>query len=207
MRVTTTPAFSHWLWHNSALYPYSNLKVTRNSFFCKWVMLKGQHMDIEEYFPVPANSVPNGLLLAMISSGSAKPIPPELSDIMDDLYSWGMGRNIEWYRDCIDVLGDALWIDREEEYKVFVRYLIGMEVKAIILQYFHGSTMASHLLYSNWLDWFNVTYSNGPKSFHGMAKYSFEYVNWSIAQVNYHAFSPVAIGTQLADIADIVASD
>ena len=51
--------------------------------------------------------------------------------------------------------------------------------------------MASHLLYLNWLDWFNVTYSNGPKSFHGMAKYSFEYVNWSIAQVNYHVFSPL----------------
>jgi hypothetical protein len=148
--------------------------------------LKGQHLDIQEYFPVPANSVPNGLLLAMISSGSAKPIPPELSDIMDDLYSWAMGRSIEWYRDCIDVLGDALGIDREEEYKVLVRYLIGMEVRAI-----HGTSMASELwlwLYLNWLDWFNVTYSNGPKSFHGMAKYSFEYVNWSIVQVNYHAF-------------------
>ena len=163
-------------------------------------------MGIEEYFPVPANSVPNGLLLAMISSGSAKPIPPELSDIMDDLYSWVMGRSIEWYRDCIDVLGDALWIDREEEYKVFVRYLIGMEVKAIIFQYFHGTSMASHLLYSNWLDWFNLTYSNGPKSFHGMAKYSFEYVNWSIAQVNYHAFAPAPAQQEVNNAPDNVNS-
>ena len=42
---------------------------------------------------------------------------------MDDLYSWAMGKNIEWYRDCIDVLGDALWIDREEEHKVYSEVL------------------------------------------------------------------------------------
>ena len=146
-------------------------------------------MGIDEYFPVPANSLPNDLLLALISSRSGMPIPAELSDIMDDLYSWAMGKNIEWYRDCIDVLGDALWIDREEGRKELVRTLISIEVRGIIFQYFHGTQMASELLYLNWLSWFNDTYSIGPKSFHGMAKYSFEYVNWSIAQVNYHAFA------------------
>lgn len=195
MRVTITPAFSQWLMANTAVYPYSKLKATRNSFFCKWVMVKGEHLDIEEYFPLPANSLPNAVLLALISSGNGKPIPPELSDIMDDLYSWAMGKNIEWYRDCIDVLGDALWIDREEQHKVLVRYLIGMEVRGIIFQYFHGTQMAAELLRLNWLVWFNSTYQFAPKSFHGMAQYSFEYVNWSIAQLNYYAFAPLAVNS------------
>jgi hypothetical protein len=192
MRVATTPAFSQWLLTNSSVYPYSNLKATRNSFFCKWLMVKGLHLDIEEYFPVPANSLPNGLLLALISSGSGKPFPPELSDIMDDLYSWAMGKDIEWYRDCIDVLGDALFIDREQDKKSLMRTLIKMQVRAIIFQYFHGTQMAAALLHLNWLAWFDATYHIAPKSFHELAKYSFEYVNWSIAQVNYHAFAPVA---------------
>jgi hypothetical protein len=187
MRVSTTSAFSQWLMTRSAVYPYSNLKNTRNSFFCKWVMVKGQHMDLDDYFPVPANSLPNGVLLALISSGNCKPFPPELSDIMDSLYWWGKTINYEWYEECIEVLGDALWRDREEDKKEIVRSLISIQVRVFIFEYFHGSSMAAELLRFNWFLWFNETYKIAPKSFHGMATYSFEYVKWSIAQVNYHA--------------------
>jgi hypothetical protein len=185
MRVTTiTPAFSEWLLANSNVYPYSNLKATRNSFYCKWVMVKGEQMDLDVYFPVLANSLPNGLLLDLISSCNGRPFPPELCDIMDCMYWWGKTISYEWYEDSIEFLGEALWKD-EQEYKELVRTLISMQVRALIYEYFHGASMAAELLHFNWLVWFNATYRIAPKSFHGMAKYSFEYVNWSIAQVNH----------------------
>jgi hypothetical protein len=43
----------------------------------------------------------------------------------------------------------------------------------------------------DWVFWFNRTYKDGPKMFHELALYSFEYVHWSNAQVNYHANAPV----------------
>jgi hypothetical protein len=86
MRVITTASFSQWLMANSAVYPYSNIYGTRNSFFCKWVMVKGEDLDREEYFPVPANSLPNGVLLDLVTSGFGKPLPPDISEIMDTLF-------------------------------------------------------------------------------------------------------------------------
>jgi hypothetical protein len=192
MRVTTTPAFSEWLLANSAFYPYSNLKATRSSFFCKWLMVKGEDLDTEWYFPVPGNSLPNGLLLDLVMSGFGKPLPPEVSGIMDSLFHWGRIKDYIWYDESVEVIGDALWEEKEVDYKHLVRTLISMQVRALIWEYFHGSNMAADLLHLNWLGWFDETYHLSPKSFHGMAKYSFEYVKWSIAQVNYHAFAPVA---------------
>jgi hypothetical protein len=186
MRVTITPAFSQWLLANSNVYPYSKLKPTRNSFYCKWVMVRGQlHIGLEQYFPVPANSLPNGVLLELISSGNGKPFPPELCDIMDSMYWWGKTKSYEWYEDSIDVLGEALWTDVEGDQKELVRAMISIEIRAVIYKYFDVGSFIGELLWFNWIRWFNATYSIAPKSFHGMAKYSFEYVNWSIAQVNY----------------------
>jgi hypothetical protein len=47
----------------------------------------------------------------------------------------------------------------------------------MVYEFFHGDSMAAELLHFNWLVWFDTTYHIAPKSFHGMAKYSFEYVN------------------------------
>jgi hypothetical protein len=46
--------------------------------------------------------------------------------------------------------------------------------------------MAAKLLWLNWISWFNGTFQFGPKSFYGMASYSFDYIKWAIAQVNSH---------------------
>jgi hypothetical protein len=80
MMVPTTPAFNQFLLNNGQSYPYSRLQATRSSFFCKWIMTKGHGTaGVTEYFPVLANSYPNGVLLEMVISGRAKPFPPEMS--------------------------------------------------------------------------------------------------------------------------------
>jgi hypothetical protein len=37
----------------------------------------------------------------------------------------------------------------------------------------------------NWISWYNGTYEFAPNPFGAYCLYSFKYVNWSIAQVNY----------------------
>jgi hypothetical protein len=43
---------------------------------------------------------------------------------------------------CIEMLGDALWTDREEDQKELVRSLISIQVRALIYEYFHEPFMA-----------------------------------------------------------------
>jgi hypothetical protein len=73
MRVTVTPAFGKYLMDNSTVYPYSMLRPTRNSFYCKLMghVVQGLDRGSTEYFPVLANSLPN--VPEPILSGRAKP--------------------------------------------------------------------------------------------------------------------------------------
>jgi hypothetical protein len=183
MRIATTPAFSNFLMANAAIYPYSKLKPTRNSFSCKWVMFKGEDKGMTEYFPVLANSFSTGALLELISSGKAKPFPPELCGIMDSMYWWGKTKNHEWYEEAMFYIGEEC-LHIECERKEMMRSLISFQVKVEIHEYFGVNSIVAELLWLNWISWFNATYKIAPQSFHGMARYSFEYVQWSIGQVN-----------------------
>jgi hypothetical protein len=194
MRVSITPAFSKFLLDNSEVYPYSELKPTRNSFFCKWVMLQGLVRGSTEYFPVLTNSLPNAVILDLLSSGKAKPFTPELTDVMDSMYWWGKNKNIDWYEDVIMMLDGSL--DAEYDKKELFRALISSQVKVEIHGYFGVNSMATELLWLNWISWYNRSYQFAPKeSFLAMSLYCFEYVKWSIAQVNYSANAPAPVAS------------
>jgi hypothetical protein len=187
MRVTITPAVSQYLMDNSTVYPYSNLRATRNSFYCKWVMMQGHDRGSTEYFPVLANSLPNRVLMELIVSERGVPFPPELSSIMDSMYWWGKNKNVAWYDEVIYLLGVALDNDTEDDMMELVRAMISIQVKAEIHDYFTDDSIVADLLWINWVFWFNATYNDGPKSFHGRTLYSIEYIRRSMAQVNYYA--------------------
>jgi hypothetical protein len=84
------------------------------------------------------------------------------------------------------MLDEAL--ETEYDRKELFRALISFQVKVDIHEYFGVNSIAVELLWLNWISWFNGTYIFAPESFLAMSLYCFEYVPWSIAQVNYHAF-------------------
>jgi hypothetical protein len=189
MRVTITPAFSKFLMDNCAVYPYNKLKPTRNSFFCKWLMLKGPDRGLTEYFPVLANSIPNNVLCDLISSGRAKPLTPELTDVMDAMYWWGKSKNLEWYEEVIVMLDEALAAEYNK--KELFRAMISIQVKVQIYEYFGVNSITAELLWLDWISWYNGAYQYGPRRFLALSIYCFDYVKWAIAQVNFHAVVPI----------------
>jgi hypothetical protein len=189
MRVPTTAAFNKFLMDNGQSYPYSRLHATRNSFFCKWLMQKGQsRLGLTYYFPTMANSLRVSLLDAIAIDG-AKPIPPELFGIMDDMFWWGKTRSYEWYERLVDLLGLVLDDGEEIDIRSLVRELIGLRVAAILKEYFAVDSLAFSLLYDKYSEWFFWTYDvmdfyHGHKyPFRTMAETSFEYIEWCIGEV------------------------
>jgi hypothetical protein len=189
MRIPITPSFSEFLRNNSTVFPYSNLIVTRNSCYCKWIILQGLDRGSREFFPVLANSIPNGLLLELLSNEVALPLTPELSKIMDTMYWWGRNRDIYWFEAVVTMLADAVDADEEYDRKELFRAFISVQVRAEIHKYFPIDSVVAELLWLNWISWFNATYQMAPQSFGAMSMYSFDYVSWTIAQVNYHVTS------------------
>jgi hypothetical protein len=106
---------------------------------------------------------------------------------MDSMHWWGRNKSNQWFEDVIYILEQALDNNIKEDRKELVRAMILVQVRAEIHVYFAIDSVAAELLWIDWVVWFNGTYKDGPKSFHAMSLYRFEYVRWRIAQVNYHA--------------------
>jgi hypothetical protein len=204
MRVPTTEVFNKFLLDNSQYYPFNYLYPTRSSFFCRWVMLRGRSpIGLTYYFPVFANSIPNRQLLEMISTGDAKPFPPQLSHVMDNMFWWGKTRSHHWYEQVIDSMGFLLENHNgniEVQQREVVRYLIAFEVKAMILEHFNMMTAAYEVTFDQWFVNFNEAYKKGDfdgnkYTFRQMAEYSFDYVEWLIdeAEVNLKSLLKLAL--------------
>ena len=185
MRVPTTRAFDQWLLQRQPWYPWGNLQATRNSIFCKWVILTGTD-NFHEYFPVLANSFSNGVLLEMLRNGDARPLPLELSQVIDGLHWWGTGLDHHW-RDLVvmrvvQFANGHVWDKRE-----MVRIMINMRVQDIIDEVLEDS-VAADLVFVDWIQWFNGTYKkedfDGAYSFKDIAKSCFKYVEESVADMH-----------------------
>jgi hypothetical protein len=187
MRIPITPKFSKYLLDNSHIFPYSKLMVTRQSCYCKWIMLQGHDAETNEYFPVLANTIPIDLLLELLATEAATPLSPELSDVMDVMYWWGKKKNIVWYEDVIDIVAEAVDMDIEYDRKELFRAMISGQVRDEIHKYFCVQSLAAELLCLNWISWYNGTYHVGPQTFIGICRYSLDYVEWIIGQVNNSA--------------------
>jgi hypothetical protein len=185
MRVPSTVAFNQFLLANGQKYPYSKLQATRSSFFCKWIMTKGYSIGGEtEYFPVLANSKSNGVLLEMIRSRDAMPLPQELSEIMDHMRDFGIKLSVAWYESVVEMLNEALNGEVEIERHEFVSMLISPLVLEEIHRCYDVDSVAEHLLVLEWMKWYVRTYRKGKGDdflpFGAVAEQSLEHVKTAI---------------------------
>ena len=157
-------------------------------------MLKGQSpLGLTYYFPVFANTHPDAELLEMIATGEAKPFPPQLSHVMDNMFWWGKTHSYEWYEEVVDSMGELLDNNSEDEevdQREVVRHLIGFAVKSKILEHFDMMSAAFEVTFDQSHTNFNLVYpkqlfdAGGPRTaFRQMAESSFEYLEWLILAV------------------------
>jgi hypothetical protein len=141
-------------------YPYSRLQATRNSFWCKWVMLQGHSnaTGLVQYFPTLANSFSHGVLLDMIGSGEAKPMPLALGCIMDGMHRWGIEKDIQWYHHVVFILSRSMDLGVEHITRDFVRNLLSLRITKLIEPFYDLFTLGFDMLYNEWIDWFNGNY-------------------------------------------------
>ena len=167
MRVPITAAFDSWLMQQQPWYPYGSLQGTRQSIFCKWIMVRGRSV-FHENFAVLANCFSNEVLLEMIRTKQAMPLPPlGLSQVMDGMLYW---RNIDydWHQFVVDRVFQFVHAGAEQETMDVVRILINMRIQVMIEEYF-GHTLIYDIVYADWVQWFDGTYKR--TDFHG--HYSF----------------------------------
>jgi hypothetical protein len=128
-------------------------------------MLKGRSSvtGLTEYFPTLANTHSSEELVEMISGGRAKPLPLELSHVMDSMWYWGVRHSFQWYQEVVCIISEALDNNGEgvEDKRNFVRRLLSLQIKEYIELWFAQHSVGFDLVFIAWINWFNSTYSIG----------------------------------------------
>ena len=110
MRISTSPGFSKWLLTVKNSYPFSDLRVTRQGFNCKYVIVKEKDgLTInEQYFCRPTILTPISLIEELMYQGGCKPVPPDMTGIIDFMMDGGLQRSDDWYSIVLYTLWEIL---------------------------------------------------------------------------------------------------
>ena len=157
MRITTTPSFSKWLLSVSSAYPFNELKATRHGFICKYVILKEENLSCWR-----ADSFDGPILEEMIMKGRCKPLPPDMTSIMDFMLGnkGAIGKRLpQWYNAVLATLYAMLELPepcgRKEIFTECIYYLVE---ELISKRYNLYSSSEGEMLMDAWLGYFNHWY-------------------------------------------------
>ena len=105
MRISTSPGFSMWLLRVNHRFPFDQLRVTRNGFSCKYVILEDHNKDLS---CVRADTLQVPFLEALISQAACRPLPPDMTGIIDHMVDRGRSSSPSWYRAVVSMLWEML---------------------------------------------------------------------------------------------------
>ena len=192
MRITASIHFRDFLDANNNKYPYNEMRKTRNSYVCKWVLLKSstrqaaQVQSVQtEYKAVLTSSFPSCILEEFLVRESALPLTPHLNPIMDDMEVWGRSRSYDWYCDVLNLLAHTIRRGVSVQGKKIMRYCIEYEVKALIYSRLPFYSPAAKLILLEWRQYYDVTFTTSSK-LNELTVASVQFVLYRMAQSTVH---------------------
>ena len=198
MRISTTAMFKDFLKEYSGAYPYSQIKVTRQSFYLEWVFLRSNWYRTAgvmrlgtQWFPVHCSCLPKEHLEELLMTGQALPVPAEMEEVVHSMFVWGQSVSYYWFCETIDLLANLIENGVEVDKATVVRAVIKLLVKYKVESFFAVGSVIGDTIKYNWKQYFEGTYMKTHMNFYAMAYNSLDYTNNCIAMVQNHGVIPV----------------
>eukprot|EP00797_Seminavis_robusta_P006831 Sro145_g067411.4 (203) ;mRNA; f:105164-105772 len=162
MRIATSPRFSKWLISVNA-YPFNELRATRHGFTCKHVVIWERNFtNRHDYTCVLAKTIDVSILEDLIMQGGCKPLPPDMTGIMDFMFEQGLQKSPPWYNHVVSTLSEMLeGSERCERKNIFIECIYWLVKEMITKSYDFNSNEgqivmdAWHGYCSHWYDYNN----------------------------------------------------
>ena len=192
MRIPATAQFKDFI-KNHSVAPYKDIKLTRQSFFMEWVLLRsdwrrtaGILRVATDWFPVHSSCLPPVTLQELLMAGNALPLTLEMEEVMNEMFVWGQDLSYFWYSETLERF--AFWLRHglEPARETLVREVIGLHVKALLNRYFAVNSAPYQYILGLWFTEFDGNIYSASKYFYAMVQASINYTNWCIAQTNYN---------------------
>ena len=155
MKITASKSFKDW-YNTNPTFPVSHLWRTRNSFMCKYVLLKDTSQEDIQYTLVPTSSFSGETIQQIIMEGRALPLTPPMDKIMDHNV-WICNKSSDWYLECIVVIATVLEQGKKDwSEKDLILECIGTHCETLIHTYFATDSDEGFWIYKDFLSHFNT---------------------------------------------------
>ena len=137
------------------LYPYNEIRKTRNTMDCKWVLMHCDHGDTVHH-PVVCKSfqeVPETLQKLMITK-HALPLTPALTHCMDSMVKWGSRMDFDWHCDVVELIAFTITDGMPVDKKQIVSDCIETKMAGLVHQFCSANSANACLLMHEWKDFF-----------------------------------------------------
>jgi len=104
--MTFKAAINAFVVGNLDVHPYSAVPHTRSGYHPKWLLtmsgnINGIFTRNMGYFVIKSSCLNRSNMMTLIMDGDATPLPPDFSDVVDTLETWGTGKYPRWLQQAL----------------------------------------------------------------------------------------------------------
>jgi hypothetical protein len=196
--MITKHAFQVFLAETAGLYPYSEIRCTRNGLYPKWLLLKSNEQpplfQSDGWYLIPTSSFRNETMQEMIVTNHALPFPSDWNEIAYCMEHWGRAIDAHWQQEVLAHLSYYIVhnkrIEKKEVMFRCISILVRKKIETVMFDY--CAIEAAMCAFQNYFD--------------GMYTRNSQYFNLAVKSIQY-ADSLVVFNTAPASRATVVEAD
>jgi hypothetical protein len=150
--------------------------ITNKSMRVGFTNVGGIPRNMATYNAIPSASIDDDLVQYMIVHKKAQPATPLVSIILDWMYCWGRGQDVNWFCQVVDWLHFLLYHGIHLSDKLVLRDCVEYRIRKMILE--RGQDVNTSI--ASWHQFFDEQYDVlGVTHFYDLAVFSFQWFHSS----------------------------
>ena len=90
-------------------YPYNQLQLMQQGYYPKWLLLHSSNLDgivwrSRGFYVLKSSCLPWNIMQEIIITKSGFPLPPEFSEVVDCMETWGWNYSSLWVQDVLHLM-------------------------------------------------------------------------------------------------------
>lgn len=192
---------------NANVYPYSEVKCTRNGYHCKWSILqaRGRNVDAlcvnQSYlYAMPTACIGSGSLQELLLSKVAIPLTGAMEDIYDCMSIWGRGISERWHQLVLTLMCSEL----KRRHKQLCQLCIQIRANDLIKDRLSMQPVLACQVLLRWHIAYDNIYDYITKEFFELCMRSFHFVVVKINEALSSGLTPMTTESEDDSDSDVV---
>ena len=171
-------------------FPYNQLRVTRNRFHVKWLLMTcdtdpGILFHHGRLYPLLCKSMKSQVVQHLIITEQAMPLPQSFSLLMDSMYYWGRSLSGTWFNKTLELINFYLLNSELDAATPAATDLYCDVIQMRVVQMLHTHFRNGHSgIAEAWLQHYNEQVLRGNNQFFSLAVSSIQFTKYKINEVS-----------------------